>query len=95
MSVELVRLVGDVRTTAQAFGELFRLIEEKFAPDSFVDSLGLILWQRLELLGEQLEEAIHQTSDLQGIRGSAPARGQGAGVRPLGAGEGLGTLRAE
>jgi len=73
MSAELFRLVGDVRITSQAFGELFRLIEEKFAPDSFVDSLGLILWQRLELLGEQLEEAIHQPSDLQGTHSNSVA----------------------
>lgn len=51
-------LVFDVRVTAQAFGELFRLIEEKFQPDSFVDCLGLVLCQRLEQLGEQLEDAI-------------------------------------
>lgn len=62
MASDLVRLVGDVRITAQAFGELFRLIEEKFAPDSFVDSLGLILCQRLELLGEQLEDAVRASS---------------------------------
>lgn len=51
-------LVSDVRVTAEAFGELFRLIEEKFQPNSSVDCLGLILCQRLEQLGEQLEDAI-------------------------------------
>lgn len=88
-------LVSDVRVTADAFGELFRLIEEKFQSDSLVDCLALVLCQRLEQLGEQLEDAITRRPSVEGVRGNAPARGQGAGDGPLGAGEGLGTLRAE
>ncbi len=90
-----MRLVGEIRTTGQAFRELFALLEGRFDPDSFVDNLAFVLCQRLDALGEQLEELIKSDDMLSGIRGIAPARGQGAGDRPLGAGEGLGTLRAE
>jgi len=63
MASDLVQLVGDIRTTGRAFRELLALVEEKFAPDAFVDCLGVILCDRIEDLGGQLESAIqHQCS---------------------------------
>lgn len=62
MSSELLRLVGDVRVTAQAFRELFLLLEEKDFGASGVDCLGLVLCNRLEDLGAQLEAGLSPES---------------------------------
>ncbi|MBP9027391.1 MAG: hypothetical protein KBH81_14750 [Phycisphaerae bacterium] len=62
MAADLVQLVNDIRATGGAFRELLALIEEKFAPDAFVDCLGVVLCDRIEQLGEQLEAAIQHQS---------------------------------
>jgi len=63
MSSDICRLVCDVRTLGDAFRELFALFAEKHAPDTFADALGIVLCDRLEHLGEQLEAAVqHQRS---------------------------------
>jgi len=62
MASDLLQLVGDIRTTGRAFRELLALVEEKFAPDAFVDSLGVILCDRIEELGGQIEDAVRASS---------------------------------
>ena len=62
MAADLVRLVDEVRTIGQAFRELFGLMEEKREAGVLVDCLGVVLCDRIEELGGQLEDAVMASS---------------------------------